>query len=209
MITQTSLQTTTFSRTGVETAQRIIVLVPDAELDLAYAARKIWEIATTVGGSIQFIGLCTDMYREPSLRRQMVALSAFMGTEKIPAQSRVEIGKNWLNALRTEWRQGDTIVCFNGVSAGISRKPLSQLLETSVEATIYVIDGAPRQAHGSQHGWWADALAWAGSIAIILGMFWLQTTITGLPSYWARTLLLCISIFVEFGMIWMWNSLFN
>lgn len=209
MITQTSLPQTTFPITGTGLPQRIIVLVPDAEIDLVHAAKKIWEIAAAVNGSVQFVGLCADAAREPGLRRQMVTLSALVETEKISVRSRVEIGNDWLYALRTEWRQGELIVCFAVVPAGFSRKPLSQILESSVNATIHVIDGLLPQAHQSRSGWISNALAWAGSLAIILGLFWLQTTIVGLSSYWARTLLLSVSIFVEFGMIWMWNSLFN
>ena len=209
MITQTSHPQTTFPITGTGLPQRIIVLVPDAEINLAHAAKKIWEIAAAVNGSVQFIGLCADATREPGLRRQMVTLSALVETERISVRSRVEIGNDWLYALKTEWRQGDIIVCFAVVPAGFSRKPLSQILESSVNATIHVIDGLLPQAHQSRSGWISNTLAWAGSLAIILGLFWLQTKITLLPADWETTLLLSISVFVELGMIWIWNSLFN
>lgn len=210
MITQTSHPQTTFPMAGAEIPPRIIVLVPDAEINLAHAAKKIWEIAAAAHAGVQFIGLCADSSREPSLRRQMVTLSALVEAENITVRSRIEVGNDWLYALRTEWQAGDLIVCFAGVPSGQSRKPLIQVLESSVNATIYVIDGLLPQAQQSRSEWLSDVMAWAGSLVIILGLFWLQTKITQIPTTdWARTLLFCISIFIELGMIWMWNSLFS
>ncbi|NTU55680.1 MAG: hypothetical protein HGA79_05475 [Anaerolineales bacterium] len=210
MITQTSHPQTTFPMAGSEIPPRIIVLVPDAEINLAHAAKRIWEIAAAAQAGVQFIGLCADSSREPRLRRQMVTLSALVEAENIAVRSRIEIGNDWLYALRTEWRQGELIVCFAGAPSGFSRKPLIQLLESSVRTTIYVIDGLLPQAQPSRSEWWSNVLAWAGSLVIILGLFWLQTKITQIPTTdWARTLLFCISIFIELGMIWMWNSLFS
>jgi hypothetical protein len=209
MHTQTSIQETTSLRVDAETPQRIIVLVPDAEIDLVYATKKICEIAVSVEGSIEFIGLCADSYREPGLHRQLVTLSALMENEKIPVQSRIEIGNNWQNVLRTESREEDIIVCFSGVSAGPSRKPINRILESATQSTIYVISVLTPQAHPSRSERLSNSLAWIGSIAIVIGLFWLQTIITRLPSDWERTLLLCLSVFVGFGMIWIWNSLFS
>jgi hypothetical protein len=209
MITQTPIQQTTSSVIDVETTQRVIVLVPDAEIDLAYAAKKIWEIAASVKGSIRLVGLCADSHREPGLYRQLVTLSALMENGKIPVHSSIEFGSNWQTVLRTEWRQGDIIVCFSGVSVGFSRKPLSQILESTTQSTVHVIDGLAPQAHSSPSERVSNTFAWIGSIVIVIGLFWLQTIITHLPSAWERTLLLSISVFAGFGMIWIWNSLFG
>lgn len=209
MITQTPLPQRTFPVTDAGLPSQTIVLVPDAEINLAHAAKRIWEIAAAANASIQFIGLCADASREPGLRRQMVTLSALMENGKIPVQFKIEMGSNWQNVLRTEWRRGDIIVCFSGVPAGFSRKPLSQVLESATPSTIHVIDGLTPQPHSSRSRRASNTFAWIGSIAIILGLFWLQTIITHLPSDWERTLLLCISVFVEFGMMWIWNSLFS
>jgi hypothetical protein len=209
MITQTILPKTVIPDLSTERPPRIIVLVPEAEIDPAHAAMKISEIATTTAASVQFIGLSADLSGEPALRRQMATLSAFLETDLIPVRSRVEIGSNWLNALRMEWRTGDIIVCFAGVPAGMVRKPLSQLLESSLEAVIYVIDGLPHQAPPPSSGRWSSVAGWSGSLVILLGMFWLQVDITHVPAEGTRTLLLCVSVFIEFGLIWLWNSLFG
>lgn len=209
MITQTILPKTVLPDRSTERPQRVIVLVPEAEIDPAHAAGKISEIAAAASASVQFIGLSADLYREPALRRQMATLSAFLETANIPVRSRVEIGNNWLNALRLEWQTGDIIVCFAGVPAGMARKPLSQLLESSPEAIIYVIDGLPHQARRPSSGRWSGVAGWSGSLVILLGMFWLQVEITHVPTEGTRTLLLCVSVFIEFGLIRLWNSLFD
>jgi hypothetical protein len=188
-------------------ARRLIVLVPESEADAVVAARKIRELAHALGGRVQCIGLCKDAIHEPSLRRQMVALSAMVRAENIPVESKIEFGRDWLEVVKSNWRQGDVIACFAGQRAGVSHKPLSQLLESNLKATVYVLSGL-YQVERSRPGWIASAPGWIGSIGIIAGFFWAQVELTQLSQDWAHTALLYLSLFVEVGLIWAWNSLF-
>ncbi|MEI2624307.1 MAG: hypothetical protein V9G23_10745 [Giesbergeria sp.] len=46
------------------------------EVDTASVTRKIWELANALESQVLFLGLSKDAAHEPSLRRQLVALSA-------------------------------------------------------------------------------------------------------------------------------------
>lgn len=185
-----------------ETGRRLIVLVPDSKADISSAAQKISELANALGGRVQFIGLCKDEAREPSLRRQMVALSSMVAGE-----SKIEFGADWLNFVKSQWREGDVIVCFGDQQAGFARRPLSQILESNLNATVYVIPEL--QVEYPRPSWMSSAMGWAGSIALILGFLWLQMKLIQSPSDPAYTTLLYLSIFAEAGSIWGWNSLFG
>ncbi len=192
----------------LQPARRLIVLVPESEADTALAARKIWELANTLECGIQFLGLSKDAAHEPGVRRQMVTLSAMVGYEDISVETQIEIGNDWLSVVKSNWREGDVIVCFTGQSSGLTRRPLNQMLESNLNATVYVIADIHLQEEGP-HSWMVNAMAWGGSIGIILGFFWLQAILIQFPKEWAYTVLLYISLFAEAGSIYAWNSLFK
>lgn len=192
----------------LEPARRLIVLVPESDMDTTFTARKIWELANTLECGIQFLGLSKDAAHEPGLRRQLVTLSAMVGYENISVESKIEIGNDWLSVVKSNWREGDMIVCFAGQSSGLARRPLSQMLESNLKATVYVLTDLDQQNEHLRSSWVTTAIAWAGSIGIILGFFWLQSMLIRPPTDWAHNTLLYISLFAEVGLIWIWNSLY-
>ena len=121
--------------------------------------------------------------------------------------SKVEFGRNWPDVIKSNWREGDAIVCFAEQRTGFMKKPISQVLEAKLNATVYVLSGLyqPDSLHPK---WLRGAIAWAGSIGIIAGFFWLEVEISQLPQDWTHTSLLYLSLFAEVGLIWVWNSLF-
>ena len=193
----------------LEPARRLIVLVPESEADSALTARKIWELANALESRVQFLGLSKDAEHEPGVRRQLVTLSAMVGDDNISVDSKIEFGNDWLSVVKSEWREGDVIVCFAEQRSGPARKPLNQILESNLNATIYMMAGIHQQEDRLHLSWMFNAVAWAGSIGIILGFLWLQSKLTQIPTDWAHTALLYISLFVEVGSIWAWNNLFD
>jgi len=182
-----------------EAERRLIILVPDADADVSSAARKIWELANALGGRIQFLGLCKDEAREPSLRRRMIALTSMVGGE-----SKIEFGGDWLTFVKSNWREGDVIVCLGGRQAGFAKRPLSQILESNLGAVVYAF---PETQTARPHpNWISSALGWAGSIAIVALFFWGQAKLAASQD-WAHTTLLYLSLFIETGALWVWSSL--
>ncbi len=192
----------------LQPARRLIVLVPESEADTALAARKIWELANALECSIQFLGLSKDAEHEPRMRRQLVTLSAMVGYDNISVESKIEIGNDWLSMVRSNWHEGDVIVCFAGQNSGLARRPLNQVLESNLRATVYVLNDLHENNTRVYSSWISPVIAWTGSIGIILGFFWLQSGLVRPSAEWTHTVLLYLSLFIEAGAIWIWNSLF-
>ena len=187
--------------------RRLLVVVSDSEMDSPAAARKIIEVASAFRSGILFLGLCADEMQEPSLRRQLITLSAMIRDANVPFESKVESGKDWLQLIRSNWREGDVLVCFNGQGAGARRGSLAALLESNFPATVYVLNSVSQPQRNPSNRL-RTFIAWAGSIGIILGFFWLQTQLASLPRDWAHSALMYLSLFIEVGFILLWNSLF-
>lgn len=197
------------SFSDLKPAPRLIVLVPEFEADSAIVAQKIRGVANALENRVQLIGLSKDALHESGTRRKLATLSAMLEDPMIFVESNVEVGSNWLDAVLSYWQQGDVIVCFAEQRSGIVNKPVHQIIQSSLNATVYVLSGIQMQNERWFPAWLKNTLAWVGSIGLILGFFWLQTRLIGLAQNGVQTALLYGSLLLEAGSIWVWNNLFN
>jgi hypothetical protein len=207
MTTASMSDASTLLSTSRVPAGRLIVLVP-SELDYSALTRRIWQLAIATGKPILFLSLCQDAAEEPSLRRQLVTLSALVGDSKVSTGAKVEIGANWVDIVKTNYQAGDVIVCFAEQRTGLFHRPLSQILESNLGAPVYILSGLYPQS-ASRSDWLSQIIVWMGSFGILAGFFWLQVRISQLPQDGSQTALLILSAAVEIWLIWVWNSLFS
>ncbi|MBI5934286.1 MAG: hypothetical protein HY867_11310 [Chloroflexi bacterium] len=193
---------------AAQTNRRLVVLVSDSEMDAPAVARRILDIAEAFHSPILFLGLCSDKLQESSLRRQLVILSAMVRDEALAFETRIEIGKDWVNLVRSNSREGDVFVCFSRQTAGQRGSMYHSLLQSDFASTVYVLDDLIPTEQG-RAPWLSSALAWTGSILIILGFLWLQVNALPLPNHAVSALTLMLSIPIEVWMILGWNSLFE
>jgi hypothetical protein len=204
MTTASSSDTSILHKTG---SSRLIVLVP-AEVDYGLATRRIWELAVATGRRVQLLSLCKDIVEESSLRRQLILMSALVGDMRISTEAKVEVGVNWVDAVKRNYQTGDIIVCFAEHQDGLFLKPLNQILEANLDAPVYILLSWYRQEYSSAK-WVSQAILWAGWIGIIAGFFLLQSRIALLPIDWTQTTSSILALILEFWLIWVWNNLFN
>ena len=203
----TSFSISTASLSGPEPAHRLIVLVP-ADADYTAATRRIWELAIATDTRILLLGLCKDAANEPSLRRQLITMSALVGNGRMGTEAKVEIGTNWVQVVKRNYRAGDMIVCFAEQRAGLMHKPLSQILESNLNATVYILSGL-YQPDRLRSNWLSTIVLWSGFFGIIGCFLLLQVNIDPASKDGVHTTTLMLSIPVEFWLIWVWNSLFG
>jgi hypothetical protein len=209
------LVTTTTSRSdasnlhypGSVSAGRLIVLVP-ADSDYGASTQRIWELAVATGRCVQLLSLCTDVAEEPSLRRQLILMSALVGDNRVFTEAKVEIGANWVDVVKRNYQTDDIILCFAEQRRGLFRKPIHQILGANLDAPVYVLSGLYTRKYLSSN-WISHVLAWTGSIGIILGFFLLQAQLMLLPNDWIQTTLFILTVIFDFWLILLWNNLFR
>jgi hypothetical protein len=204
------MTTSHVSLLGSKPAHRLIVLVPDMESDYIPAIRKIWELANSQHACIQFLGLCKNTAKEPGLHRQLItmsALSALVGGDEVSTEAKVEIGMSWVDVVKRNSQTGDMIVCFEEQRAGLLRRPLSRILEASLNFPVYILSGFYPQKSKSNN--LSQVMVWSGSIGIVICFAILQVKIVQLPKDWFQNVLFIFSIIPEFWLILVWNNLFD
>jgi hypothetical protein len=200
-------QETAPANTTPDSAGRLLALIPP-DADYAVMMKKVWELATRTGTPIQLVSLCKDPSQEPSIRRELVTMSALIRDGRVCVEAKVEIGTNWVEVVRHNLQTGDWIVCFAEQQVGLFHKPLSQILRSNLKTPVYMLSGLMPQ-NSSRSNWLFQALMWVGSIGIIASSGLLQIRITTLSQDWAQATLLILSVIAEIGLILGWNSLFS
>src|SRR5512138_1420275 len=104
----------------LKTPRRLIVLIPDIEADYSPVMQRIWELARTLESRVLFLGLCRDETEEPRMRRALVTMSALLQDSWVCTEARIELGTNWLRAIKSTWQTGDVIACFAGQQVGMA-----------------------------------------------------------------------------------------
>jgi hypothetical protein len=184
---------------------RLIVLIP-ADADYSTVTRRIWRLAIETDSDVQLLGLGKDTTQELALRRDLATMAALIRDTKVFVDTKVEIGNNWLNAVKHNYQDGDMIVCLAEQSTGIRQKPLSQVLESKFKAPVYILsDIRSSRPHSNV---FSQVIAWSGCIGIIAGSFIVQSKIIQLPDDWFRTVLSIVLLIPELWLLWAWNSLF-
>ena len=202
-----SLMSFPASVSGPDSTHRLIVLVPDLEWDYIPAIHRIWELANAQHARVLLLSLCKDPRQELSLRRALATLSAMTQDGRVPVETKVEIGMNWVNAVKRNYQTSDMVVCFAEQRAGLLQRPLSQILESNLKVPLYILAG--HYLPKSKLNWLAQVTAWLGWIGIIAGFGLLQVKIIQVPEGWFQNVLFILSIIPEFWLILIWDNLFR
>lgn len=185
---------------------RLIVLFPAEVGDSPSQTHRIWEIAGSLGLNVLLLSLCDDYYEESQLRRQLITMAAMIGDAHICAEFQIKHGDGWVSHVKNVYQSGDVIACYAGHRVGLTQKLLYEVLRSQLEAPIYILS-ADHPMKNSKPKLLSQISFWLGALAIVSGFFWLEMKVTQLPQDWAHSLLLYLCVFVEFGTLWLWNSI--
>ena len=186
-------------------AQRLILLIP-SDLEHPLVPHRIWELANAMHYRVQLLGVCRRGFDEPGLRRQLATLAALIGHGGVSVEVKIESKTSWLQAVWANYHPGDLIVCF-AEQRGFLHKPLQQILETRLDAAVYVL--SEPQTQKTKGRWLSQVLGWSGSFVIILAFGFLQARISQLTEDWFQSVLFILSMVPEFWLIWVWNRLYD
>ncbi len=188
-------------------ARRLVVLVPDADLDETALARRIWNLAAPSKLAVLYLGLSPAASEEWHARRRLATLAALTRDEGVQVITALAAETDWLGALRPRQRNGDLIVCHAEQMAPSWRgaRPLGKVLCQTLHLPVQLLEGfyAGDLAPVARPA--ARIMFWGGSIAILAGAFWLQVQISAQFRNWPEIALMMLSVVAEFGLIGLWS----
>ncbi len=189
---------------------RLLVLVPEGLAGNLDLAKKIYWMAFRSHYDVTYLAFVDNGDERLAISRSMATMKALTGDRGITASMILTPSHNWLNTLRENYRPGDKIVCHDEqyFRTGFLRAiPVCDALADIFAAPIESISGFYHPWHVLSRKWLFTLLFWLG-IAVIFTLFSiLEIQIDQTVQGFARTTLILIVLFLEFGAIWTWNHL--
>jgi hypothetical protein len=191
-------------------ATRLLVLVPDLDIDEVDLAQRVLSLAEPRGLPVLYLGISVESIRESLVRRRLATLAAITRDDRIQADTRYLPVHSWPEAIQATCRPGDLIVApperalalqANGYRSG--RKALSAL----ARAPVHVLPDSVFATRPDRGRRLKGFVFWPISLAILAGFFWLQVQIDQASSGSIQIILLTLSVVVEGGLLLLWHTL--
>lgn len=188
-------------------ARRLVVLVPDGNVDESGLAACIWSLASPRGLEVLLLGTLRRPQEQFRARRRLVAIGAITRDDTVHVDIELLLDQGWQQAVRRVWRPGDLIVCHSElmVAAGLGRRPLSQALLHSLAAPVYVVSGFYPDLPDERVSGLVRLGAWIPPVAIVLAFLGLQMRLTEATTGTLQTVMLIFTVLVEFILIAAWE----
>jgi hypothetical protein len=188
--------------------RRLVVLVPNQDVDEVALAHEIWNLAFPPGLAVLLLGLCLNPNHEPRARRRLVTIAALIREPRVPVEMQLDFGRNWTPSLKGVLDSGDIVICPAGQQVGIFRESLDLSL-AKLGSPIITLPGLYPITRKLLPNFVLQSVFWLVSIALISVFFLVQIRILRISEEWARDILLSFSVLIELGLIWLWNNLLH
>jgi hypothetical protein len=188
--------------------KRLVVLVPNVDMDDIQIARQVWEMASSARLAVILLSICADDSDELQLERKLTTLAALIRDPHVKVETHIEYSQNWRRGVKSILDDGDVILCHAEQNVGLRHKPLVSVLDV-LPVPVWTLSGFYPSNVISHPRWLAELVFWLGAVAIVAGFFYLQIQINILPTGWVKSVVLALSVLAEFGSILALNTLFT
>lgn len=190
---------------------RLVVLVPDQVIGEGRLAKQIWLLASARRLDILLVAKVADHNQEMAARRQLASLTSSLYDAWFKVDAKVIYKDSWVDALYEVIQLGDSIVCHAEQIApyGILRdRPLKLVLTEEFSNPVVLLSGFCEQEKPvSTMGWPKQLIAWGGFLVILVVFSMVEYRVDNLVQGAIGQLLLVVILIVEFGLIWLVNTI--
>jgi len=193
--------------------KRLVVLVPDQDLDDVTLSREVWSLASQGSHQILYMTVIQDPDRESRARRRLITLAAITRDAQTRVEAQVCFESSYIKAVKNARQEGDMLVCMAGnkVSNGLAfrlgkRVPLEIALVDSLRMPVILLTGIYQEQEEKSNDWLRTALYWSVTLAILALFTWFEMAITQAASNWVGQLLLILTILIEAWAVVVWTA---
>jgi len=191
---------------------RLVVLVPDADLDDIRLARRLRTLMTPYKKGILLLTPIRETDQESLERRRLTNLAAILHDPHYSVSTQTLESSRWIDQINPILIPGDLLVCLAGQSSplrGLKKQTIVEALIPRVSCPLYVIDGVRVvETHGISR--MHRLIGWLVPILVILLFLGFDIDIArDRTAGWIGTLILWIVLLVEAGLLWGWNNLWD
>jgi hypothetical protein len=188
--------------------RRLVVLVPEDELDEQELSTKIWQMAAPGSLEVLFLCLAPGPEMEAYLHLRLSSLGSLTRDDRVRASFSFSSESTWLAAAAHVWRPGDLLVCYRSQLGKSQRngRGLGARLTESLGAPLYVINSLKTGPSQRQLRLRSEWIAWSAFLFTLAAFGWVQLQLSRSFVGHALTFFLISSVLVEAWVLWEINK---
>lgn len=196
--------------TGLSVIERLLVLVPDQDVDTVAFAQKLWRLASPVQLAILLVTVVPNPDYLPAAQRRLLAIAAITRDRQVKVDTLVVHGKTWTEVVQSMRLPNDLIVCHAEQTIHV-RFAQSQALAASLVSVLHqpvlVISGLYPWIKPLRPKWLAQVPYWLILVTVIAGFFFIEGRADQSGSGWMEKTVVVVLFVLEVGLVWVWNSI--
>lgn len=181
-------------------ARRLVVLIPENDLDESALARKVWQLASLTYLQVHLLGRSPDEAGASAVRLRLALMAASLQQGRVSASTSIVVGENWSQAVRTVLRDGDLLVCLAGHSISyqvVRSRELGEALTAEFGVPVYLLGGLQLDRSPAQWQALRSLANWGLSLFILVNFAGLQIWLSQHVHSRFSPFLLSLSIIAE------------
>ena len=190
------------------TVKRLIVIVPEEDVDEARLSRQIWKLAANYRLDVLLVSIVASEQGSLAARRRLTTIAAMTRASHYKVEKRILFSNHWDLALRPYWQQSDMILCpaEKTISNFLGKlTPLSQFLSDRLKAPVYTFCGLYKPSTRKMPTWLRQMPFWSGFLIIISIFFYFEADVDQIVHGWVGQTLLVMVMLIEIGFIYVWT----
>lgn len=195
---------------GRQSPQRLVVLVPNPDVDEIKFSWAIRRLANPANLDVLLVSIVDDVESELAARRSLVTICSMVNEFKYNVDFRVVWDRSWIHAARDLAAPGDLFICPPEVTIRTGfrkREPLDAAIARSLNVPTQPIANFFNNTGQGISTLLKKILYWVVIAAILGGFFILESdvgqTVSGFPG---QTIIVILMAF-ELGAIYLWSSI--
>jgi hypothetical protein len=195
---------------GRQSAHRLVVLVPDQDVDAIRFSRAIRSAAVPEIADVLLVTAVNSVESELAARRRLATIASQVRDFDFKVEVRIAWNGSWITAAREVTTAGDQIACppEMTVRAGLrKRQPLDAAIASRLGLPVIPLPGFFQNSRPGftqvlqQIGYWAVILA------IVAGFFVLESDASQAAQGWIGQALVVVLMIFELGVIYLWTAI--
>jgi hypothetical protein len=188
--------------------KRLLVVVPNMDVDEAQLSRKIWTLASNYNLDVLIISVVNNPEESMSASRRLTTLAAMIRDSHFKIEKQVIFSHSWDKALRPFWRQTDLILCpaetqhYNFWGRDV---PLSQFLSDRLKVPVYTFSGLYQSSVNRLPFWLRKIPFWLGFLLIVAAGFYFESDVDQTTLGWVGQILLIFVVILEISLLYIWT----
>lgn len=195
---------------GLLSVNRIIVLIPNEEVDEAALSHQIWMLASHYHLDVLLLSVVHNNDESMTALRRLATVAIMTHDTHVKVEKKVILSHSWQRVVKQYWGQMDLILCPAElqVSGGWGKvHTLSRILSDSLKAPVYTFSGLYSYVKRGVPAWMHRAPYWLGFVLILVASFYFEVEVDQIIRGWVGQILLIFLVSFEIGLIYLWNSI--